>query len=315
LRAQIGRRAGRRRAAGRRARALTRAPPQRRRLAPLRGGDRRRDRARALRHLEPGAQGPQAVPGRGGARVSHRLVAPAIFLGALVLLVAGARRQGIRRDEAYYFRAGEQYSQFFVDLAHGRRLRDAVNDFSYNSEHPALMKLAFGLSWRLLHRTLGLGEILAFRMPTLLLSAWLCLLLFRFGTRLGDPGAGALAAGLTLAQPHLYFHAQLACFDAPIMVLWFAVVYAYFRALAEHSWRWAVLTGLCFGLSQCVKFNTVFLPPVLLAHWIYVRARGGRPPLAPFVAMATIGPAVFFAHWPWIWFDTWRRVGAYLSFH
>jgi len=247
--------------------------------------------------------------------VSHRLVAPAIFLGALVLLVAGARTQGIPRDEAYYFRAGEQYSQFFVDLAHGRRLRDAVNDFSYNSEHPALMKLAFGLSWRLLHRTLGLGEILAFRMPTLLLSAWLCLLLFRFGTRLGDPAAGALAAGLTLAQPHLYFHAQLACFDAPIMVLWFAVVYAYFRALAEHSWRWAVLTGLCFGLSQCVKFNTVFLPPVLLAHWIYVRARGGRPPLAPFVAMATIGPAVFFAHWPWIWFDTWRRVGAYLSFH
>lgn len=246
----------------------------------------------------------------------NRLFASGIFVAAFVSLLVGARSEGITRDESYYFRAGESYSRFFIDLAHHVPLRQAVqSDFQYNNEHPALMKLLFGLSWRLFHGVFGMNEILAFRLPTLLLCAWLCVLLFRFGERLGSPAAGAIAAALTLAQPQLYFHAQLACFDAPIMVFWFAVVYAYFRALESKQLRWAIATGLLFGLSQGVKFNTLFLPPVLLGHWIYVRVRGGRAPLSPLVAMAVLGPLVFFAHWPWIWFDTVHRVRAYLAFH
>jgi 4-amino-4-deoxy-L-arabinose transferase-like glycosyltransferase len=245
-----------------------------------------------------------------------RLYAAGIFLLAFGFLWSGARTEGITRDESYYFRAGESYSRFFIDLAHHVPLRKAVqDDFAYNSEHPALMKLLFGLSWRFFHGVLGLNEIIAFRLPTLLLCAWLCVLLYRFGERLGGPAAGGIAAALTLFQPQLFFHAQLACFDAPIMVFWFAVVYAYFRALETRTWRWAIATGLLFGLSQGVKFNTLFLPPVLLAHWIYVCLRGGRPKVAPLLAMAVLGPLVFFAHWPWIWFDTLARVRAYFAFH
>src|SRR5262249_25256318 len=195
------------------------------------------------------------------------------------------------------------YSRFFSDLAHGRPLRQTIDaDFAYNAEHPALMKLSFGLSWRLLHGAFHVDEILAFRMPTLLLCAWLAVLLYGFGSRLKSPLAGALAAGLTLAQPQLFFHAQLACFDAPIMVFWVAIVYAYYRALETRSRNWPIACGLFFGLSQGVKFNTLFLPPVLLLHWLYVPLRGARPPLAPFIAMAALGPLVFFAHWPWMWF-------------
>jgi hypothetical protein len=249
-------------------------------------------------------------------RLRRLLVPAALFLAALGVLIPAARSQGIPRDEAYYFRAAELYSRFFVDVAKGRPLRQAVAaDFSYNSEHPALMKELFGLSWRLLHGVFGMDEILAFRMPTLLLVAWLGVLIYRFGEALGSRAAGALAAGLTLFQPHLFFHAQLACFDAPIMVLWFAVVYAWFRALETRSHGWAIACGLLFGLSQGVKFNTLFLPPILLLHWIWVRARGGRPPLLPLLAMAVLGPLVFFVHWPWVWFDTVERVRRYLAFH
>src|SRR5262249_5945668 len=132
---------------------------------------------------------------------------------------------------------------------------------------------------------------------------------------LGDRAAGALAAGLTLLCPQLFFHAQLACFDAPIMVLWLAVVYAYYRALADRRLRWAILCGLLFGLSLGVKFNTLFLPPLLLVPWIYVYGRGGRPRAAPLIAMAVLGPLVFLAAWPWMWFDTVPRLRAYLAFH
>jgi 4-amino-4-deoxy-L-arabinose transferase-like glycosyltransferase len=230
-----------------------------------------------------------------------RLVSTVLFVGTLAALLAGARTAGIPRDEAYYFRAGEQYLRFFTDLTHGRGLSAAIAELAYNNEHPALMKLLFGASWRLFHGVFGAPEILSFRLPTLLLVAWMSVLLYRFGARIGEPAAGALAAVLTIAQPHLFFHAQLACFDAPIMVFWVAVVYAYFRALDLGGTRWAVACGVLFGLSQAVKFNTVFLPPILVAHWLYVRARGGRPPLRPLVALATLGPLVFFAVWPWMW--------------
>jgi hypothetical protein len=48
------------------------------------------------------------------------------------------------------------------------------------------------------------------------------------------------------------------------------------------------------------------------------RRRGLRArPLVPlsFVAMALLGPALFYALWPWVWHDTVARVGAYLAFH
>ena len=76
-----------------------------------------------------------------------RLYAIGIFVAAFGLLLAGARTEGITRDESYYFRAGESYSKFFIDLAHHVPIRQAVqNDFSYNAEHPALMKQLFGYS-------------------------------------------------------------------------------------------------------------------------------------------------------------------------
>jgi hypothetical protein len=37
-------------------------------------------------------------------------------------------------------------------------------------------------------------------------------------------------------------------------------------------------------------------------------------PLA-LLAMATIGPVVFYLGWPWIWFDTGRRLSEYVGFH
>src|SRR5262249_34379532 len=39
-----------------------------------------------------------------------------------------------------------------------------------------------------------------------------------------------------------------------------------------------------------------------------------RIPVA-LVAMAVIGPTIFYMTWPWIWFDTGRRLADYVSFH
>jgi hypothetical protein len=280
----------------------------------------------------------------------RRLLALGVFAAAFTILTLASRSQGNVRDEGYYFDAAEQYSTWYVDLATnlfhghpGRSFKKSAIDraFSYNHEHPALMKTLFGLSWHLLHKcdcphqlgrhplpyrdkhhTLGLlDEETAFRVPTMLLSAVMVMLVFLFGADLSI-GAGLAAAGMTLFAARLFFDAELACFDAPIAALWVAVVYAYWRARTSKRWAW--ISGIVFGAALATKHNAFFIPPVLVLHWLIVdRAeilsawRARRMPAIPrsLLWMTTLGPLVYLALWPWMWFDTVARFREYVGFH
>jgi hypothetical protein len=280
----------------------------------------------------------------------RRAWALGVFAVALMILVAASKTQGNVRDEGYYFDAAEQYSAWYADLpgnllsGQWRRSfsKSAIDRaFSYNHEHPALMKTLFGLSWRALHRcdcphqqgrhpvayrdkhhTLGLlDEETAFRLPTMVLSAGMVACVFLLALQLSF-GAGLAAAGLSLLASRLFLDAELACFDAPIAALWVMVVYAYWRA--RSSRRWAVLSGIAFGAALATKHNAFFIPPVLIAHWLIVdrkdileRLRAKKLPRVPASLwwMASLGVVVYLALWPWMWFDTVARFREYVAFH
>lgn len=290
------------------------------------------------------------------------VVALLLALVATVALQLASRTQGFTRDEGYYFLAAENhvgyYSEVVDGLRHGhpevmwnRRVIDRW--FGYNSEHPPLMKTLFGLSWRLLHRcdcpresglhpvpypqkhrTLGLlsqGE--AMRLPAHLLAGLLCAAVYLFGTRCWGRLAGVVAAGLTLLMPRHFFHAQLSCFDAPVMAMIFVITWAYFRAQQQDSRRWAVVTGLLLGLGLATKHNTFFLPLVLYPHWLWTQRQrltgwGALPSsserrrvllryLLPrwALAMATLAPLVYLLLWPYLWPQVVPRFSQYLLFH
>lgn len=274
---------------------------------------------------------------------NDRRIGVLVFAIALATLLGASRTQGNTRDEGYYFDAAELYASWWTDLAdntihfHPARsfTRAAIDrGFSYNHEHPALMKSLFGLSWRIFHKcscpsqagrhpigyaqrhlTLGLlDEETAMRLPTHVVCAFLILVVYLFGAAAWSRAAGLVAATLTLGAPRLFFDAQLACFDAPVAALWVAVVYAYWRALDERSWGWR--TGVLFGLALATKLNAFFLPAVLAPHFAFVAwQRRKLPSLRPFIYMATLGLAVFIACWPWLWYDTVRRFQEYAAFH
>lgn len=274
---------------------------------------------------------------------TDRLVAAIIFALSLVALVAGGRTQGNVRDEGYYFDAAELYWSWYGDLlenaAHGKlgqsfTERALTRGFGYNHEHAALMKSLFGLSWRVLHRchcpeqrglhplnyphrhrTLGLlDEEAAMRLPTMILVALMVMVVYLFGAAAWSRAAGLVAAGLTLFAPRLFFDSQLATFDAPVAATWVLVVYAYWRALDERAWGWRA--GVLMGLALAAKLNGFFLPAVLVPHYAWVWwQRRQRPPLRPFVYMATLGLLVYFLSWPWLWFDTVRHFRDYVAFH
>lgn len=253
----------------------------------------------------------------------------AVFVGTFVLLMA-TMGIGVPRDESFYFHAALEYYGWFDELwrnidasriADSFEQRSVDRHFSYNPEHPALMKILFGLSHALFHDKLEwTSSIVAMRIPAVAFASMLSGVVFLFGRHLYGRGAGVLAVALLLLQPRYFFHAHLACFDIPVIAVWSATFYAYWRSWSSQ--RWAIATGLLWGLGLSVKLNAFFLPIVLGAHWLWVvvsriRRHGWhRPPIPwPFVWMAILGPLLFFGLWPRHWFDTIERVTWYMRFH
>ncbi|MBK6516906.1 MAG: glycosyltransferase family 39 protein [Polyangiaceae bacterium] len=255
----------------------------------------------------------------------------AVALGAavvaLLLLTSDA---GYARDEGFYFYAAKRYGEWFVLLVRdrGEALRRAAIDahFVVNHEHPALAKSLFAVS-HLADRRLGLFAEpgTAFRFPAMVLAGVMTAITFHWGVRARGAVTGVVAALSLIFMPRVFFHAHLACFDVPITALFVATFYAYDRTLKSSGWLWPALTGLSFGLALSTKHNSWFLPIAFAAHASLLalmawRSRQSlrttlRRPLAALLTMATIGPLVLFATWPWLWFDTWARLKEYASFH
>ena len=278
-----------------------------------------------------------------------QVVALVICLVVSGVTLASSTRQGITRDEAYYMDAGERYVRYYEDaitgrLAHPFSDQSILRYWSYNAEHPPLLKVLYGASWRVLHQCtcavdriwhpdvaqIGAGwhatlsllpELPAFRLPTTVFFGMLCGLVYLFFVEALGSRRGAVAAALLMfAQPRAFFHAQTASFDLPVATLWLATTIAYWRALGSRSWRDGTLAGLLFALTLSTKLQSFLLPVALVGHWVWlawIRRRNGRewPTLKPFLMMAALGPVMLVALWPLLWHNATGRFRAYLEFH
>ncbi len=261
---------------------------------------------------------------------------------------------GFSRDESFYFLAGEQYSRWYDVLVKEPKkafTKAAIDEhFAYNPEHPALPKMLFGLSWRLFGemrdpvqepwvrgfydrgkppQTIfgGLSESTAMRLPALLFAAWLVYLIYRFGARFFNRRVGVVAALLYMGVPHAFWHSHLACFDMPIVTAWFLTAYCFLRA-ETGGLKWALLTGLAWGLALSIKHNAYFILPVfglffLLrrgAEFGFERREGGlrlKLPAVPLalLAMLVVAPIVYYLLWPKLWFDPIGHLKYYFGRH
>lgn len=272
-----------------------------------------------------------------GARVvawAKRNPDPLIGGGIAVLYVAWllvtARALGFCRDEGFYFSASSEYERWFRLLfaSPSRALERAAIDASWasNHEHPSLMKSLFALShhffwdrWKIFD-----DQSTAFRFPGMLSMGLALYVTYQWATRAFSRRAGIVAAAVLGLMPNVFYHAHLACFDVPIMAMWIACIYTYWCAEKKGGLGWALAAGLMYGLTLETKHNAWMMPAVFLPHALLVHGRAmlketsdsARLPIpATLVAMATVGPAVFLALWPWMWNDTVPRIQEYLNFH
>jgi 4-amino-4-deoxy-L-arabinose transferase-like glycosyltransferase len=274
-------------------------------------------------------------------RLDHLFGAGLAFFYLLVLL-ATASDIGMSRDESFYVTAADDYGRWFeqlVDDPGAALTRESVDrHWSYNSEHPPLMKALFAWSalfdrklYPKLREGMGLSPgpffsepSTAYRLPGMLTAALTLWLIYVIGARAAGRRVGVFAALAYATLPRVFYHAHLDCFDVPIVLMMTWTTYAYWRAL--ESRRWALFCGFAFGCALATKHNSWVLPGIFAIHfaWVVVhelaRRRAGEAKvlrLFPYwlVSMLTVGPLVFFVSWPHIWFDTFDRLRAYAAFH
>jgi 4-amino-4-deoxy-L-arabinose transferase-like glycosyltransferase len=261
----------------------------------------------------------------------RRATAAALAALAIGLVVVSQREVGIARDETVYMNAGDRYAAWWLGLAGGKGLDEKTITAHFggpgatdgNREHPPLVKTLIGFSERLFHDRLGVtGEVTAQRLPAAALFGVLVALVFAMTVALWGWAEAVVAALLVLFLPRLFFHAGLACFDAPIATLWFATVYAWWRALSSRAWMWGC--GAVFGLALATKHNALILPAVIGLHYLWVALRGDGGGVASrlvrtrpiaLLSMALLGPLTLIAVWPWLWFEPVAHVRDWITFH
>lgn len=264
-----------------------------------------------------------------GSRALDRGVALALAAAYVALLLASTGDLGYARDEGFYFQAARAYRGWLDLLFHEPSValtRANVDRFwAVNHEHPALMKLTFALCHQLFYEQLALiptpGS--AYRLGGMLVSSLGVAVTFLWGSRAMGRWGGLLAALSLALMPRVFFHSHLAAFDMPVAALWLTTAYAYQRSLEKRSYVSALLAALCFGLLLNTKHNAWLLPIAICLHFALAqghsslrRLRAGEWPLPRALGiLLLLGPLLFYAGWPWIWFDTLERLTEYVAFH
>lgn len=257
------------------------------------------------------------------------LVGLALCVAYVALLLPTSHDLAMSRDESFYVQAAEGYARWFEllldDSAVATDPATIDRHWGFNHEHPSLPKSLFALSW-LAHDDWDLfsTDSAAHRFPAMVLAGLLLWIVYVFGARIGGRAVGAFAAVAVALIPRVFYHAHLNAFDVPITTMNTLVVYCYWRSLERP--RWAIATGLAFGLALATKHNSWIVPGVLLVHWLWTlsgelrarkRGEARATSLVPWwlLAMLALGPPIFLGSWPWMWHDTEARIAEYVSFH
>jgi 4-amino-4-deoxy-L-arabinose transferase-like glycosyltransferase len=240
---------------------------------------------------------------------------------AVVLTLADP---GLTTDEPLDVRPGRTYVSalrarglgFF-----GRSVVDAV--FRDNAEHPPMGRWLLGIASTLGQpfETLLFGPdpvglyVLSGRLaPATAFAVLVGLVVHASARRYGTPAG--VSSGFALAvMPRVFAHAHLGALDTFITLFWTLALFAVDRALTSRRPVLAMAAaGAAWSLALLTKIHAWFLIPVVLV-WSFVRLGVRRPtrPLAAFSTWAATGLVLFFAGWPWFWYDTWPRVLRYLG--
>jgi hypothetical protein len=134
------------------------------------------------------------------------------------------------------------------------------------------------------------------RLPAVLLSLALAIVVARWATELWGAAAGSLALFLYAFDPTIDAHAQFVTTDVGLALFATSFLYALRRYLRDAGTRWLIACGVALGLALGTKFTGLILVPLAAfligASWIAGRRGQFSPALRAFVVVMTIAYCV-----------------------
>jgi 4-amino-4-deoxy-L-arabinose transferase-like glycosyltransferase len=255
------------------------------------------------------------------AGVTHRrlgLIA-AIVAGLAVLLTLGD--PGLTIDEPLDVRPGRKYVATLQ--AQGWRFFEpgfVEQVFRDNAEHPPLGRWLLGLASSLGEpfqiMLLGVDPtrlyVLSGRVAPALAFAILVGVVTAESSRRWCRAAGIGAGWALLVMPRVFAHAHLAALDTFLSLFWTTALLAGERATAPlSSTRSIIGAGALWSLALLTKIHGLLLLPIL-ALWAAARL-SRRMAIKTILVWTLTGVGLFFAGWPWLWYNTVARGKAYLG--
>ena len=169
-------------------------------------------------------------------------------------------------------------------------------DFRLNEEHPPLIKLLAALpvimsrphsnydspSWRdgdqwafareFLYQSGNNPDKLLFlgRLPMVVMSLCLGLVLYLWGRKLAGDWAGLLTLGWFVFDPNFLAHGRYVTTDVGVTLGYALTLYVLVRLLENWTWKRMLVFAGIFGLAQMTKFSAALLLPlcvVVAAAW------------------------------------------------
>jgi 4-amino-4-deoxy-L-arabinose transferase-like glycosyltransferase len=246
----------------------------------------------------------------------------ALALGAFaaVAVVLTLADPGLTIDEPLDVRPGRDYlatlhrqGWHFFD----RPVVDAV--FANNAEHPPLGRWLLGVASTMAQplEIVALGGpdpvgtyVVAARLaPALAFAILVGLVTHTAGRRYGG-GAGAVSGASLLAMPRVFAHAHLAALDTFLSLFWVLALFSADRAFGHRRpFAASAGAGVALGLALLTKIHAWFLLPIVLI-WACA-CLGIRRGSVAWAIWAATGCVLFFAGWPWLWYDTWHRLARF----
>lgn len=247
--------------------------------------------------------------------MSHRAIALLLAGFTVILLSISVQNIGLTWDEPVYIEASEIYVEWLGEAVRNPSYafgREGIQEYwEFNHEHPPFDKLWSGLVWS--GARYFFDNLTAHRLGNIFISAGLVALLYLFVAQRFGHIAGLAAVGALLTMPRFFFHAHLAALDVPTTATMFLVVYLFWITLERPGIKWGVVLGVVYGLALGTKINAFIMLPIVLGIWSFF-FRAQRYIFVRLALMGVTGLIVFFVLWPWLYYDTWNRLIAYLDF-
>lgn len=238
---------------------------------------------------------------------------------AFFLVLATLGHPGITIDEPLDVRPGRTYVETLRKRGLGFFEPTTVRAvFADNAEHPPLGRWLLGVASLVGEPFEGwLGGPDPFGVHAGRLAPAVCFgllvgLVAGVSIRRGGRIAGVASGLALLMMPRMFAHAHLAALDTFVAFFWVAAFLAADRAIeSRRSTGMMALAGIVWGLALLTKIHGWLLLP-LIGLFCLVHL-GPKRAVLPFAAWLLVGGTVYFAGWPWLWYETGARLHAHLA--